>query len=350
MTAKVIQWATGNTGICALEAVIDASDLELVGVRVYDDGKKGRDAGDLLGRAPVGVRATTDSDEILAMDADVVLYMGNVEGNRDACFADVAALLASGKNVVTTGSSFIDPRAFDPEFGDQLDAACATGRSSFLGVGLFPGFWGESVAPLLARLSFRRGNLAVRETLSYASYPSREMIFESMGYGFTPDDPTPMLSDPSHVRGGFIGTVTVLAKAIGMTVESATPFRDTAVTQRRLEIAAGVIEPGTVAAMRIGIRADCGPVELVVEHVTRVDPDVAPDWPRSERYELEFEGEPSLRCRLVLGIQGEEHALMGCRATAMHAVHAIPAVIGAPPGLFDLADFTDFALREGAGR
>jgi len=79
-------------------------------------------------------------------------------------------------------------------------------------------------------------------------------------------------------------------------------------------------------------------------------PDVAPDWPQAEGYELELDGEPSMRCHLELGIHGEEHALMGCRATAMHAVHAIPAVIGAPPGLYDLADFTDFALAGGAPR
>ena len=111
-----------------------------------------------------------------------------------------------------------------------------------------------------------------------------------------------------------------------------------------------MIEPGTVGAMRLGIRADCGPVELVVEHVTRMGPDVAPDWPQTEGYELEFAGEPSLRCHLELGIHGEEHALMGCRATAMHAVHAIPAAVGAPPGMYDLADFTGFTLAGGTSR
>jgi hypothetical protein len=350
VTVKVIQWATGNTGILALEAVVDAPDLELVGVRVYDDDKRGRDAGDLLGRPPVGVVATSDSDEILATDADAVLYMGSVERNRDSCFADVESLLASGKNVVATGSSFIDPRAFDPDLGDQLADACERGSSTFLGVGIFPGFWGESVAPLLSRLSFRCSRVAVRETLSYAHYPSRELMFDLMGYGYAPDDPTPALSDPSRVGGGFVGTITVLAKALGLTVRSTTPFRDTAITTKRLEVAAGVIEPGTVAAMRMGLRADCGPVELVVEHLTRMDDEIAPDWPRKEGYELEFDGEPSMRCHLELGIHGEEHSLMGCRATAMHAVHAIPAVVAAPPGLLDLGDFTAFAVDDRARR
>jgi hypothetical protein len=335
---RVIQWATGNTGRRSLEAIIRAPDLDLVGVRVYDEDKAGRDAGELLGLDPVGVTTTSDADEVVALDADVVVYMASVERNKESCFADVARLLASGKNVVATGSSFIDPVGFDPELGAELADAAVKGGSTFLGLGLFPGFWGESVAPMLAKLSFHHGKVSVRESLSYAGYPSHELMFNMMGYGFAPDDPTPVLSDPARVGGGFIGSVHVIAKALGVEVHSRQSFRDVAVTDKRLEVASGVIEPGTVAAMRIGIKADCGPIELLVEHVTFMDHDVAPDWPKDECYEIEFDGEPTMRCRLVLGTNGEDHSAMGCRATAMHAVHSIPAVLAAEPGLLDLAD------------
>src|SRR5437867_798492 len=41
--------------------------------------------------------------------------------------------------------------------------------------------------------------------------------------------------------------------------------------------------------------------------------------------------------------QGEDHTEMGCLATAMHAVHAIPVVRAAPPpGVLDLAEVTSF--------
>jgi hypothetical protein len=334
----VIQWATGNTGRRSLEAIIVAPDLELVGVRVYDDGKAGRDAGDLVGLPVTGVVATSDAEQIVATDADVVVYMGSVERNKETCFADVGRLLASGKNVVATGSSFIDPRAFDAVLAAELADACAKGSASFLGVGLFPGFWGESVAPLLQKLSFHHGRVSIRESLSYAGYPSHELMFDMMGYGFHPDDPTPALADPARVGGGFKGSVHVIAKALGLEVRSFETFREVAVTDERLEVASGVIEPGTVGAMRIGIKADCGPVELLVEHVTFMGPNVAPDWPKDECYEIEFDGEPTMRCRLVLGTNGEDHSAMGCRATAMHAIHSIPAVLAAPPGILDLAD------------
>ena len=58
----VIQWATGNTGQRALREVIRHPDLDLVGVRVYDDSKNGIDAGELCGEDPTGVIATTDRD------------------------------------------------------------------------------------------------------------------------------------------------------------------------------------------------------------------------------------------------------------------------------------------------
>lgn len=49
-STRVVQWATGATGRCALRAVIEASDLELVGVRVYDESNVSVDAGALVSR------------------------------------------------------------------------------------------------------------------------------------------------------------------------------------------------------------------------------------------------------------------------------------------------------------
>ena len=47
---RVIQWATGNTGQRALREVIRHPSLELVGVRVYDDGEERRRCGGVVRR------------------------------------------------------------------------------------------------------------------------------------------------------------------------------------------------------------------------------------------------------------------------------------------------------------
>jgi hypothetical protein len=346
VSTRVVQWATGTTGRLALRALIDAPDIELVGVRVYDPGKVGVDAGALVDRSATGVAATDSNQAILDLEPDVVLYMGRVEHNPKGCFADVTELLAAGIDVITTGSSFIDTSVFDPARHGTMAKACSEGGSTFLGVGLFPGFSGEVLAPALSRLAFSCNEIVVRETLSYAGYPSSQLLFDIMGYGHPADSTEPLMSNPAHAGGAFSGTATVLAKALGLEVKGLEPYRETATTNRELSVAAGTIPAGTVGAMKLGVRADCGPVTIAVEHVTWMAPDVEPAWSDTgEGYRIEFEGAPSLRCSLELGIHGEDHTEMGCLATAMHAVHAIPAVGAAGPGVLDLADVHTFTGR-----
>lgn len=74
MTYRVIQWATGGVGRAAIDGVADHPELELVGCWVHSADKVGRDVGELIGRGPLGVIATTDVDELLALDADAVVY------------------------------------------------------------------------------------------------------------------------------------------------------------------------------------------------------------------------------------------------------------------------------------
>ena len=87
---KVIQWTTGYTGIYALKYILLNPALQLVGLRCYSDSKIGKDAGDICGLPPIGVKATASTDDLLSMDADCVVYtpgvydMGNpsVPGNN----------------------------------------------------------------------------------------------------------------------------------------------------------------------------------------------------------------------------------------------------------------------------
>ena len=90
---RVILWGPGSIGAELLTAILDyRDDLQVVGVRVYSDAKNGVDAGTLVGRDAIGVAATTDVDEIVALDADCVIYTP-----RNGDLDDICTLLASGK-------------------------------------------------------------------------------------------------------------------------------------------------------------------------------------------------------------------------------------------------------------
>ncbi|MDX1886622.1 dihydrodipicolinate reductase [Mycolicibacterium sp. 120270] len=339
---RVIQWATGVTGMMSLRHVLSRPDLDLVGVCVYDEAKAGVDAGVLCGGAEAGLLTTADRDQIIGTDADVVLYMGKVETDTPGCFADVCDLLASGKNVVATGSRFIHPRSLHASLADAIEDACRAGRSSFLGLGLYPGFVGESIGPILARLTERTTRISVREVLNYSTYASHDLIFNAMGFGHAPDDTTPLLCNTDYAASAWIGSATVLTQALGLEICSVEGFREVATTPRALTVAAGEIAAGTVGAMRFGVEVDCGETVLAVEHLTRMADDLAPDWPTEIGYEVTFEGKPTMRLHLVIGSEGEDHAEQGCLATAMHAINAIPAVVAAAPGLYDLSTIAPF--------
>lgn len=113
MPHRVVQWGTGTVGLHALRFVIDHPDLELVGLKCFTDGKVGVDAGEIAGRPSTGIKATTSTDELLALDPDCIVYMP-----RDALFdptlpdspsrpwlEDIQPLLASGANVVSSIAS-----------------------------------------------------------------------------------------------------------------------------------------------------------------------------------------------------------------------------------------------------
>ena len=213
---RVIQWATGITGMMSLHHVIERPDLDLVGVRVYDPAKAGVDAGTLCGVGDAGVLTTDDRDAIIKTDADIVLYMGKVETDTEGCFADVCDLLASGKNVVATGSHFIHPRSLHESLADGIENACRAGGSSFLGLGLYPGFFGETIGPILSRLTQRTRHIGVREVLNYSTYASHDLIFNAMGFGHAPEDTTPLLTNTDYAASAWIGSATVLAQSLGL--------------------------------------------------------------------------------------------------------------------------------------
>src|ERR1700726_4828639 len=93
---RVVQWATGNVGSRALRRAIEHPDLEVVGVWVHSRDKVGRDAGELAGTGPTGVKATNSMQDVLALEPDCVLYMPHVCNYDEIC-----QILASGSNIVT---------------------------------------------------------------------------------------------------------------------------------------------------------------------------------------------------------------------------------------------------------
>ena len=336
---RVVQWATGATGTHALAAMLDHPELEVVGVLVYSDEKAGRDAGELCGRAPVGVAATRERDEIVALEADCVLYMPQGEMNPMGALDDICALLASGKNVISTAvTALIYPASMGPQVVERLESACAAGAVSFHATGIEPG-WASEVLPLTMSGLFRRiDTLLVQELLDYSTYPSTFMLFDIMGFGRAPDADV-LGADPALLGGTFRAPLMLVADGLDATIDDFVFDRQVAVASRAFDVAAGRVELGTVSAMRFSATAIVGGrPALTVEHITRLAEDQAPEWPRGRGWKVAVEGLPSMVLEARVAVHGEDENDQGCLGTAMHAVHAIAPVCAAPPGIRTFLD------------
>jgi 2,4-diaminopentanoate dehydrogenase len=106
------------------------------------------------------------------------------------------------------------------------------------------------------------------------------------------------------------------------------------------------VRAGTISGMRFEIVGVAGGEErIVVEHVTRLRDEDAPDWPQGQGYRIDVAGEPNVHVELALTSDRGDHNHAGCLATAMHVVNAIPQVVAADPGVLTFLDLPVYSAR-----
>ncbi|MBV8161931.1 MAG: diacylglycerol kinase [Acidimicrobiia bacterium] len=342
MAYKVIQWATGNVGQLALRGILEHPELELVGLLVHSAAKAGKDAGELAGVGPVGVAATNDAEEILALDADAVSYMATGDLRPSEAVGDMARILESGKNVVSTSVvPLIYPPGADPTSVERLDEACRKGGTSCFTSGIDPGFANDLVPLVMSGVAERIDSIRIMEILNYNTYLQPEVLFETMGFG-QPMHHTPLLLLPGVLTSAWGPVVEVLAAGLGAKVDEVRETYDRVPAEETYDTAVGTVEKGSVAGLRFEVQGVVGgEPRIVVEHVTRMHDDVAPDWPQPAGkgcYRLIIHGNPNIKLDLQMEGEDGDHNTGGLWVTAMRVVNAIPAVCAAPPGLLSVLD------------
>ena len=340
-THRVAVWATGWIGTIAIRAIHRRPDLELVGVWVHTLAKEGRDAGELAGIDPVGVHATNDFDAVLAARPDCVVYAASGPELDAAAVRDYLRLLDAGVNVVTVTSwSLVYPPAFEPTGLAALRDAAARGGASLYASGIEPGFAADQLPLLLTTMSNTITSIRSSELFLYDRYPVEFILRDVMGFG-RPLDETPMLGLDGAQTATWGPSIRLVAAGLGLELDGIREYFDREPTDRTLDVACGTIEAGTCGAVRtqtVGV-VD-GRERIVIEHVNRMAPDLAPDWPIGDRdgtYRVVIEGDPDIECTMTVGEPAA--ATAGAMvATAMRVVNAVPYVVAAPPGLVSSLD------------
>jgi hypothetical protein len=337
---RVIQWATGNLGRAAIEGIISHPELELVGCWVHAAEKAGRDAGEIAGIQPIGVRATSDADALLAMDADCVLYSPLLAKPRE-----VMGILESGKNVVTPLGWFFPDRTSATVA--ELEAACRRGGVTLHGTGIHPGGITERFPLMISALSRNIRHVRAEEFSDIRSYAAVNVVRDVMLFGKPPEvaAKSPMLR---ILGGGFEQSIRMVASALGFDLDPETrTHHEMAVATAPIESPVGTLAPGSVAAQRFTwqgtVRGE--PVVTAAVNWLMGEQHLDPPWsfgPERERFEIEISGDPPAKVTFHGLHPTDLHAAQkrnpGIVATAIHCVSAIPLVCRAEPGIVTYLD------------
>lgn len=340
---RIVQWTTGNVGKSSVQAITANPHYELVGLYAWSDDKVGRDAGELVGIEPIGVQATNDVDALLGLKPDCVVY--------NPMWIDVDELvriLSSGVNVVASASFITGDNLGEDR--QKLEDACRKGGSTLFGSGVSPGF-AELLAIVAATACDRIDKIIIAESADTTLYDSPDTE-RPVGFGTAIDDPNlePMAAKGTAV---FAEAVRLVAAAIGVELDEIVCVPEYAQTTEDLAMASWTIPAGHVA----GVAASW---QGIVNGHTVIDINVRwkkgqtlePDWQLdADGWKITIEGRPTVNMQvgflpppdmIASATSIEDFFVLGHIMTAMPPIHAIPAVVGAAPGI---ATYNDLPLH-----
>lgn len=332
---RVIQWATGSMGKACLRAVIDHPDLELVGLFVYSDKKVGRDAGEIARRAPTGVIATNDREEILALDADVVIHAARIQFPYRHHNADMCRLLASGKNLITI-NGHVFPEYHGAAYAAEFEQACRQGKSTLFGTGLNPGFVVEKIAAAATGICTEIDSISIREVFDVSGAPDHDYVFNICGMGSDPDciDLAPTGPVTELMTGMYAEVIALLAQRLGMRLDGVEADHRVSPAPQDIHARAGIVRAGTVAALHLIWHGIVGGRRRITLSVNWLMGNTVPGFETFDHWQVSLRGKPGLdiTMNLVEPENNGERTRAEQYAVAASVINAIPEVCAAPPG------------------
>ncbi len=339
MPIKVVQWATGAMGKTCLRAVIDHPDLELVGLYVYSAAKEGVDAGEIARRPPTGVKATRNIEDILKLDADVVLHCPLLQMPYSAHDEDVRRLLESGKNVISINNYF-HPASLGPEHAAKFQESCKKGGATLCGTGINPGFIAERIAAVVSGLCVEFDALNCREVYDCIEMPNANYVFGVMGMGSAPEK--------LDLKGGpfalmfndmYRQTVGALAERLDLQLDSIEPDHQVVLAPHDIKARAGTIAQGTVAATSWRFHGVKNGKRILSHSVNWIMGPEVPGFANYNHWHIELHGKPGIDIKMDL-IESQDTSVKTRAAqygVAGTVVNTIPHVVAAKSGLYEYA-------------
>ncbi|HEX3899137.1 MAG TPA: hypothetical protein VHW74_08180 [Mycobacteriales bacterium] len=337
---RVAVWGPGDVGAICIREAIRLPELEVVGALAYSEAKIGRDIGTIVGVEPIGVLATGNLEEFLALNCDVVLHTA-LDYPGAAVLDDYVSLLEAGKNVITS-HPYTNLKARDPEFGARLTEAAERGGGTFYAGGANPDFAAHRLMMTLTAFSNDIKEIRIEEYFDCVQQ-ANPGVLEVIGLG---GDPAQSMDENSaalwYQKQYWFQMIEHVADEMGVELSRIEATAHSVAAPHRLESPILTIEAGrtgNVSYESIGYVGDKPFIRMKVgwylteamrpEHVTA-----------STQWIISIEGRPS--SQTVMSVEptfsnldnmAGESGGPGYVGFAITLIQAIPSVVAAPAGI-----------------
>jgi hypothetical protein len=337
---RVAVWGTGNMGSISIRSLTAFPGLRLTGVITSSGDKVGTDAAVFAGLdGDIGITATTDADAVLA-GCDAVAYMASGDIRPEEAVADIERCLRAGAHVVTPSLySLYDPRSAPPEWVERLTAAAEEGGVALFVSGVDPGWGNDALAVIAAGLCTRIKTIHCQEIFDYSTYNQPFAVKVSCGFGGSMDD-LPMMLLPSIPTMVWGGNIRLIGRGLGLEIDEIIEDVQRRPLEDSVDTVMGRFEKGTQGAFWLKVIGKSGGRErIVIDHITRIHPSCAPDWPQPDQgvgdHRVIVDGDPQLTIVSRADVPGGTRADGGNTTAANRLLGAIDWLSTQKPGIYD---------------
>jgi hypothetical protein len=347
---RVVQWATGAMGKTCLRAVLDHPDMQLAGLWVSSAAKAGQDAGDIAHRPRTGILATRSVEDILAIQADVVIHAGLLQPPYGAHDENIARLLESGKNVLSI-NGYSHPGRWNPARRERLEAACLRGGTSLMGAGLNPGYIGEKIAVTATSICSEVRAIEITETVDCSAMRNPDYVFGVLGFNADPasiDPNNPDWGPASALNGMYADVLQAMAERLGWPLEEVRSEHELRASDERRVVSAGTIERGKVGSLVWRWRGHGGGSSSAQPLLgMTIIWTMEPLLPHTPLWTVAIDGSPGVRLHVDLERPRDSRFRTSAEqlGVAGAVLNAIPVLCAAPPGVVTMPLATPWRQR-----
>ncbi len=322
---KVIIYGCGVMGLGVAEALSKKKSLAIVGAVDISPELVGKDLGSLLeGGQDLGILIKNDPVELFnTVEADAVVL--TTLSHLKEVYPQIEQCVQAGLNVVSTCEELSYPWERESELARKLDDMAKDKGVTVVGTGINPGYLMDTLPLILSAPCLEVQSIKVTRMMD--SSKRRIPFQKKIGTGLSLEAFREKIDNKiitGHV--GLLESINMIAEGLGWKLDEAVELPPEPVTaEREVDTGLGMVKPGdALGLVSVAYATMEGKKVITLEFNANAGVD-------DEYDEVEIQGVPNIRERIIGGIHGDI-------GTVAVTVNTIPRAVQSVPGLILMKD------------